>query len=86
VQAVDSAFAGGPFAVERNFDFNVAKLSIARSGANAVVSWTTPSSGWILQESLSLSPAAWNNVFTGLSNSIVVPTTSTMKVYRLIRP
>ena len=41
-----------------------ALLSISRGGTNAIVSWTNALSGYTLQSTPSLSPAAWTNVTT----------------------
>jgi len=51
-------------------------LMIAPAGAGqAQISWTPPSTNWVLQESTSLSPAAWTNSLSGATNPIVVPAT-----------
>jgi len=63
-------------------------LSIApATPGNAIVSWT-PATGthWVLQESLSLSLAAWTNSPSGTTNPIVVPVTVPAKFYRLHKP
>lgn len=52
----------------------------------AVISWTPASSGFVLQESLGLSPTNWVNSPSGVTNPIVVPTTLSTKYYRLFRP
>ena len=62
-------------------------LTIVSTGAGlATISWTPPTPGWILQESLSLSPAAWGNSPSGSSNPVVVPATLPTKFYRLFKP
>ena len=53
---------------------------------NATVSWTPPTPGFVLQESLTLSPPAWTNSPSGSTNPIVVPATLPTKFYRLSKP
>lgn len=52
----------------------------------ATISWTPPTSGFVLQESASLSPTNWINSPSGATNPVVVPTTSQTKFYRLHQP
>ena len=54
---------------------------------NAQISWT-PDTGtnWVLQETLSLSPANWTDAPSGSTNPIVVPATLPAKFYRLRLP
>ena len=86
VQAVDTSFAGGPFATETSV-VTIPTLAITASSAtNAVVSWTPPTFGWHLQESPSLAPAAWSNVASGELNPVSVPVTNATKLYRLTTP
>jgi hypothetical protein len=62
-------------------------LRIVASGAGqANISWEPDSPGWVLQETLTLSPAAWTNAPSGATNPIVVPTTTPTKFYRLHKP
>jgi hypothetical protein len=49
----------------------------------ALISWTPPTPGFVLQESLSLSPTNWVNSPSGATNPIVVRTTLPTKFYRL---
>jgi len=53
---------------------------------NATVSWTPPTPGFVLQESLTLTPPAWTNSPSGATNPIVVPATLPTKFYRLFKP
>ena len=53
---------------------------------NATISWTPNSSGFVLQETLSLSPTNWVNASSGFTNPIVVPATVPTKFYRLFKP
>jgi hypothetical protein len=62
-------------------------LRIVASGAGqATVSWEPAASGWVLQETLSLSSPAWTNSPSGATNPIVVPATLPTKFYRLSKP
>jgi hypothetical protein len=63
-------------------------LTIVPAGpSQATISWS-PATGtnWVLQESLSLSPANWTNSVSGSTNPVVVPATSPTKFYRLFKP
>ena len=63
------------------------KLSISRAGANAVVSWPTAASGYVLESSSSLSSPGWTTVMDSATvvgpryNLTVAPTGTTF--YRL---
>jgi len=62
-------------------------LSIAPTGSNqATISWNPDSPGWVLQETLSLSPTNWINSASGTNNPAVVPATLPTKFYRLHQP
>jgi hypothetical protein len=52
----------------------------------ASISWTSPSTNWVLQETLSLTPANWTNSPSGATNPVVVPATVPTKFYRLFKP
>jgi sugar lactone lactonase YvrE len=86
VQAVDAAFIGGPFAPENNFATSVPTLQIAITNALATISWTPPSPGWILQETVSLSPPDWTNSVNTGTNLLTIPITGSTKFYRLKAP
>lgn len=63
------------------------KLSIVPAAPGlATISWTPGSPGFVLQESLGLSPTNWVNSPSGVTNPIVVPATLPAKYYRLFRP
>lgn len=53
---------------------------------NATISWTPTTPGFVLQETLSLSPTNWINSPSGVTNPIVVPATLPTKFYRLFKP
>jgi len=62
-------------------------LNIAPAGAGqATISWTPNTPGFVLLESLGLSPTNWINSASGATNPISVPATSAAKFYRLNRP
>ena len=52
----------------------------------ATISWTPDLPGYRLQESMSLSPAAWTNSPSGQANPIVVSIDQQSRFYRLIKP
>jgi hypothetical protein len=52
----------------------------------ATISWAPVTPGFVLQETLSLSPANWTNSPSGATNPIVVPATLPTKFYRLNKP
>ena len=53
---------------------------------NATLSWTPATAGFVLQETLSLSPTNWVNSVSGATNPVVVPATLPTKFYRLFKP
>jgi hypothetical protein len=62
-------------------------LAIAPAGVGqATISWTPATPGFVLQETLSLSPTNWVNSVSGATNPIVVPATLPTKFYRLFKP
>ena len=62
-------------------------LTIAPAAAGqATISWTPNTPGFVLQETLSLSPTNWVNSASGATNPIVVPATLPTKFYRLFKP
>jgi hypothetical protein len=52
----------------------------------AAISWAPNTPGFVLQETLSLSPTNWVNSASGTTNPIVVPATVPSKFYRLFQP
>jgi hypothetical protein len=58
----------------------------AGSPGQAVISWTPNTPGFVLQETLSLSPTNWVNSASGVTNPIVVPALAPSKLYRLFKP
>lgn len=62
-------------------------LSIVRGTPGiAVVSWSPAASGFVLQETLSLSSGNWTNSPSGATNPATVPATAPVKFYRLFKP
>jgi hypothetical protein len=53
---------------------------------NATLSWTPATAGFVLQETLSLSPTNWVNSPSGSTNPITVPAILPTKFYRLFKP
>ncbi len=73
-----------PIAVQ---DTNAPTLTITpATPGNATISWTPGTPGFVLQESLSLSPATWVNSPSGATNPVVVPATFPARFYRLFKP
>jgi hypothetical protein len=52
----------------------------------AAVSWAPATPGFVLQETLVLSPANWTNSPSGATNPAVVPATVARRFYRLFKP
>jgi len=62
-------------------------LTIVPAGPNqATISWTPNNTNYVLQETLTLSPANWTNSLSGSTNPIVVPANVLTKFYRLFKP
>jgi hypothetical protein len=53
---------------------------------NATISWTPATPGFVLQETISLSPSNWVNSPSGSTNPIVVPAALPARFYRLLKP
>jgi hypothetical protein len=62
-------------------------LTIVPAGAGlAAISWTPNTPGFVLQETLSLSPTNWVNSASGATNPIIVPATLPTKFFRVFKP
>ena len=86
VQAVDTSFAGGPFATETSV-VSLPQLSITPGDAtNSIVSWTPPTFGWVLQQSTNLGAGNWTPTASVSSNPATMPTTNGTRYYRLANP
>src|SRR6266576_2126409 len=76
VQAVDTSFAGGPFATETSV-VSLPQVRITRTDAtNAVVSWTPPTFAWVLQQRTNLSVNHWTTTASGSANPATLPATN----------
>jgi hypothetical protein len=83
VQAVDTSFAGGPFATEISV-VTIPQLTITPSDTtNAIISWAPPTWGWHLEETPALNPATWSASPSVELNPATVSTTNATKFYRL---
>jgi hypothetical protein len=90
-----NAMTNGPFSVTGGFWVlpqaiqvtGTPTLTIAPAPpGNAAISWSPNTPGFVLQETLSLSPTNWVNSASGVTNPIVVPATLPTKFYRLFKP
>jgi len=66
-------------------------LTIERSSANVIISWPSPSTGFVLQEITDLVAGVWSNVAqvptdNGTTKSMTTPASGTTKYYRLRNP
>lgn len=52
----------------------------------ATISWQPATAGYVLQESSSLTPAAWQNSASGAQNPTIVGASLTRNYYRLNKP
>ena len=59
---------------------------VAALPGTATISWTPNPLGFVLQETLSLSPPNWVNSPSGATNPVTVPATLPTKFYRLFKP
>lgn len=75
-------FWGGAFAVQQ---VGSPTLFILRVGPDVQLTWDPNTAGFVLEQSLSLSPAAWSAVAGG-ANGVVLPATGPTRFYRLRRP
>ena len=83
-------------AISRTFTVTVSdlplRLTIQRLGASVVVTWPYPASGYVLERSLAnTTPWAWSTVpdastVSGNQQSVTLPASSRMEVYRLFKP
>jgi hypothetical protein len=69
------------------------ELSIALNGANVILSWPSPSTAFVLEQtdSLNVLPASWSNTpgavsDNGFIKSITIPHNVAKRFYRLRRP
>ena len=90
-----STMTGGNFSVDGGFwafaaaiqTLGAPALIIVPFGAGqAKISWSPSTPGFVLQETLNLSPTNWVNSVSGATNPITVSATLPTKFYRLIKP
>jgi hypothetical protein len=87
VQAVDTSFAGGPFATETSVvSLPVLSISLNSSPSTLNLSWAPPTFGWVLQQSASLGTSNWTTTASGSANPALVPATNAAQFFRLHRP
>jgi hypothetical protein len=62
-------------------------LQIVHSApGQAIVSWPQTVSGYRLQTNTTLNPGGWGNAASGTNNPVVIPTSSSPRFYRLVKP
>ena len=90
-----SAMTGGNYSVNGGFwafaaaiqTLGSPTLFIVPSGpGQAKISWSPDPGGFVLQETLSVSPTNWVNSVSGSANPATVTATLPTKFYRLIKP
>lgn len=80
-----TGFAVSTSAQNDSLDWHTLTIVPSAPG-QGTISWTPDTLGWLLQETLSLSPASWEDAPSGSTNNIVVPATLPAKFYRLHQP
>ena len=87
VQAVDTSFAGGPFATETSVvSLPVLSVSLNSQPSTLNLSWTPPTFGWLLQLTPSLNASNWITAPSGSANPATLPSTNGAQFYRLPQP
>ena len=82
--SVTGGFWALPIAVQTT---NAPTLAIIPAAPGwATISWTPPTPGFVLQETVSLAPTNWTNSPSGATNPITVPAVPPAKFYRLNKP
>jgi len=61
-------------------------MIVSAAPGQATVSWSPNTPGFVLQETLSLSPSIWVNAPSGAANPVIVSATLPTKSYRLFKP
>jgi hypothetical protein len=82
------ASSGGLFTLHSGFWVfdpvtGLPRLFIAGAGGQALISWTPPTPGFVLQTNVNLSAAGWADAVSGSTNPVVVPATGAAQFYRL---
>jgi hypothetical protein len=88
VQAVDTTFAGGPFAIETSVvTLPELQISLNPEPSTLNLSWTPPTWGWFLQQASAINPGVWIDAPSGEMNPSTVPATNGARFYyRLFNP
>lgn len=82
--SVTGGFWAMPTAVQVT---NAPTLTISPATPGSIlISWTPTTTGFVLQEALSLAPTNWVNSASGATNPVVVPAALPAKFYRLFKP
>ncbi len=86
---------GGPYSITGGFWALPTAVQVVGAPAltivpaapgQATISWTPVTPGFVLQETLSLSPANWVNSPSGAATPVTIPTSIPTKFYRLNKP
>jgi hypothetical protein len=98
-QPATAAMSGGVYSITGGFWSILATvptpgapyLSVARSGAQAVVSWSTSAAGFVLEQSSTLLPGSWSSSSAALATNggvlfVTVPVTNQFQYFRLHNP
>ena len=84
VYSVTGGYWALPIAVQTT---NAPTLAIIPAAPGwATISWTPPTSCFVLQQTTSLSPSNWTDSPSGATNPITVPAVPPSKFYRLNKP
>jgi hypothetical protein len=59
---------------------------VAAGPGQAQISWEPDTPGFVLQETLSLTPTNWVDSASGTNNPVIVPAATPTKFYRLNKP
>jgi hypothetical protein len=85
--------AGGNYTLDGGFWGLIAlvppRLTITRAGSSVNICWPSPSTGFKLQQSLTLSPMSWTDVTqsptdNGITKCVTLPAAGAATFYRLI--
>jgi hypothetical protein len=98
-QPATAAMSGGVYSITGGFWSILATvptpgaplLSVARSGRQAVVSWSASSTGFVLEQSSTLLPGSWSGSSATLTTnggviSVTLPVTNQYQYFRLHNP
>jgi hypothetical protein len=98
-QPATAAMSGGGYSITGGFWSILAAvqtpgspfLSVVRSGTQAIISWSAPATGFVLEQSSTLKPGSWSTNTAALSTnagviSVSVPATTGYQYFRLYNP